>query len=97
MRITLGDGKAKEVTPALQSAFTAWAKGEATPSQQKLCLAYTLHEICGLLNIPSINATERASGFADGARWAGNTIAQLCGGPVAVLKLGETSDGHASP
>lgn len=96
MKITLGDGSTRNASDAIVSAFSAVSKGEATPHQQKLFLAHVLYDICEILDVPSAKAAERATGFADGARWAGITIGKLCGGVVPTIKrVGDTSDGQS--
>ena len=94
MKITFADGREAEFPKAVTNAFAAFARGDASGGQQRICLQVIFQLTQPLVLQAGIKAGEREVGMADGARLVGLQIAQLVGGeaPWTLKHLGDLND-----
>lgn len=70
------------VDEPLQNALKAFARGKATPNQQKLVFLFIARDLCATTVHPKCNINERESAFTDGKRWVGTVLVELTGAEV---------------
>lgn len=70
------------VTDAVSAALKAFARGTATPNQQKLVFLFIARDLCATTTHPKCTINERESAFTDGKRWVGTVLAELTGAEV---------------